>query len=277
MTWLALAPRLPVVEGAEPSLFLLFGIATLIAALGVWQGTRGPRNKLRGSGDVLSQSGGQSLLSTARTIAEAVTKPLRPAVAPSYAQLSPLSAFRDEWMVFSLSYGLLFLGVGMSFTATMIYLLHGLEISGPGLFAFVLLFRVVSWSTASPTGRWAAWFSPLRLYQMAGAWRLLAVMALGLVAFLPVGPWSLVLIGVLLSLCGASGGVQGATSLMTATDQMPSRYHGMAIFLLSGVSNGAGAAGALLAGLIAQALGFPAVLAISGLVMGVALWLRNRY
>jgi MFS family permease len=179
--------------------------------------------------------------------------------------------------VFFLLTGLLYVGLGMSFTGSMLYLLDGLKTPGTVVFGAVLLFRLASWPVSSTAGRLLGYFTPLRMQQFAGVWRFVAVMALSLVALLPDGPWSLVMVVLLLVLCGLSGGVMGVAGLATATEMAPRRYQSTLIFLFNAVSNGAVALGAYLSGVAAAAGGFSLSLALGGLCIGGALWVWRRY
>gem|GEM_PF-4113616 len=263
-SWLLLAYHLLGIASTERYLFLVFGFSVLLASVGIW---------LAASGRVSSKQPGQS----------GATLPARPSrsspagVSRDVLGPSPRGAFRDLWVVSSSLTGLLYLGLGMSFTGLLLYLVWGLAMPGYMLLVFVLLFRVAAWVVSNPAGRMVGHFSPMRLHQLAGTWRLIGVIALIVLAMLPAGPWSFVLAALTFCLFGASGGALSIYGLAAATDMVPNRYQGAAIFLFNGVSNGGAALGALAAGLIVYYLGFPAVMTVSALLMGVALWVWHRY
>jgi hypothetical protein len=173
--------------------------------------------------------------------------------------------------------GLLYLGLGMSFTGAMLYLIGAAKAPGAALLGTVLLFRLASWSTSAAAGQALGYLSPLRLQQGAGAWRVLAVVALSLVALLPGGLWSLAAVVLLLALCGLSSGVLGVVGMAVATDNVPRQHQSTATFLFNAVSNGAAGLGAWLAGVVAQEAGFAVALAVSGLCVGASLWLWHRH
>jgi predicted MFS family arabinose efflux permease len=57
----------------------------------------------------------------------------------------------------------------------------------------------------------------------------------------------------------------------------PRRYQNAVTFLFNAVTNGALGVGAWLAGIVAADVGFPLLLALSGIGIGAALWLRYRF
>lgn len=247
--------------GAEHGLFVTFGVATLLSALGIWYAV-GTIPKERGT-------------NTAKLprIEDSATR----RIVGSALDPSPASVFRDVWVVYTVLPAILFLGIGMSYTASVLYLLQGLGLSSGAVFAFVLLFRLASWSTSNPTGHLVAKFTPLRLHQMASVWRILSVLGIAMLALTPVGVWSLAAAAALFALCGATHGAFGVTGPSTSTDPVPERHQGMAIGLFNGVSVGAAGVGAWLAGVFGQEFGFAVVLAISAGIMAAALWLHQRY
>ncbi|MBI4200033.1 MAG: MFS transporter [Chloroflexi bacterium] len=256
----------------ERSLFLLLGVATAVAAGGVWYARGSPPGPSRRTPRKAAGSDTPSLL---RPAAAATTEPRLPL--PSARPASSVRTFHDSWLVHYLLTGLLQVGVGMSFTGALLYLMTAVHAPGAAVLAIVLGFRLASWLSSTPAGRLVGRFTPLRLQQAAGAWRFLAVSALGLVALLPPGPWSVVLVGLLLFLCGASSGVLGVTGLAAATWAIPSHSQGAAIFFFNGVANGGVGLGAVAAALLAPAYGFPLLMAFSSLTIGCALWLWHRY
>lgn len=273
LAWLFVAQQWPHVKFSEQALFLFWGVATLLAAAGSWHAaSRGPSKTRRPTPGVF-QAGGGLLPGTAELDQNLRSrKEQHPAPSPASG-----IALRDVWIVHSLVPALLFVGLGMSFTGTLLYLLEGMASPGPLLFALVLLFRIAAWLTSAGAQSLLSHFSPLRVSQMSGVWRILAVVGLSLVFLLPKSMWSMPLVAVMFAVSGAAGGIITITGVLTATQLVAKRYHGTAIFLFNGVSSVGAGIGAWLAGAVGQELHFPAVLAISGLLMGAALWLQHRY
>lgn len=259
--WLFVAEHWALMDRGEHGLFFTFGMAILLSALGIWYAV-GAVRKDKDAGT--ARKTGPRAFPTRRIVGSALDP-------------SPASVFRDVWVVYTVLPAILFLGIGMSYTASVLYLLQGLDLSSGALFAFVLLFRLAAWSTSNPTGQLVAKFTSLRLHQMASVWRILSVLGIAMLALTPVGVWSLAAAAALFALCGATHGALGVTGPSTSTDPVPERHQGMAIGLFNGVSVGAAGVGALLAGVFGQEFGFAVVLAISAGIMAAALWLHQRY
>lgn len=274
--WLLFWGRQHGAEVAQRTLFLVLGGVTAVAALGALGalgGSKAIRRPARGEPAGLSGSDGR--------LAQVAVKPLvldwLGSPAPSVPRPPSPALFSGAWIVFFLLTGLLYVGLGMSFSGSMLYLLDGLKAPGTVIFGAALVFRLTAWPVSLTAGRLLGYLTPLRMQQFAGSWRFVAALALSLVTLLPEGPWSPVLVVLLLVLCGLSGGVLGVTGLAAATEMAPRRYQGTLIFLFNAVSNGAVALGAWLSGVVAATGGFPLLLMLSGLCIGGALWLWRRY
>ncbi|MFH1141676.1 MAG: MFS transporter, partial [Chloroflexota bacterium] len=270
--FLTVAQRWPGFKISDQALVLLWGIATLVAAAASLQATAGSLGRTNRVAPRLLLASSKFILNTPRLIRQAAKKSGQPLV-PHSSGVS----FRDVWVVYTVAPAILFLGMGMSYTGTLLYLFEGMKSPGPLLFALLLLYRVASWLASAITGGLLNQFTPLRINQAAGAWRIIAVIGLSLLFLLPHSLWSVPVVFLLFSICGAAGGVLGITGVISVTDTLPKRHHGTAIFLFNGASNAGAGVGAWTAGIIGQELGFAAVLALSGMAVGFSLWLLHRY
>ena len=270
--FLSAAQRWPGLKISDQALILLWGVATLVAAAASWQATAGSVGRTARVAPRLLQASSKFILNTPRVVRRAAEKS-RQLSAPR----SSGASLRDIWVVYTVAPAILFVGMGMSYTGTLLYMFEGMKSPGPLLFALLLLFRISSWLASAITGGLLNQFTPLRINQAAGVWRIVAVTGLSLLFLLPHSLWSIPVVFVLFSICGAASGVLSITGVVSVTDTLPKRHHGTAIFLFNGASNGGAGIGAWTAGIIGQELGFAAALALSGVAMIFALWLLHRY
>ena len=270
--FLTAAQRWPGLKISDQALIVLWGVATLVAAAASWRATAGSLGRTTRIAPRLLQAGSKFILNTPRVVRQAAEKSGRLS-APHSSGVS----FRDVWVVYAVAPAILFVGMGMSYTGTLLYLFEGVKSPGSLLFALLLLYRVSSWLASAITGGLLNQFTPLRINQAAGVWRIIAVIGLSLLFLLPHSLWSIPVVFVLFSVCGAAGGVLGITGVISVTDTLPKRHHGTAIFLFNGASNAGAGIGAWTAGIIGQELGFSAAMALSGVAMVFALWLLHRY
>ena len=271
--WLAATQHWQRVGFSEQTLLVFWGAATLVAAIAGWKATAGSQSGRTHPALRVFHLGSRFLLSPQEhphlnTVKGELPQTRRP---------SMVTAFRDVWIVHSVVPAILFVGLGMSYTGTILYLFDDLKSPWPLVFTMLLLVRITSWLTSAGAARLLTKFTPLRVHQVAAIWRILAVLGLSLVLFFPKSLWSIPIVAVLFAICGAAGAVLSITEVLAVTEATPKRHHGTAIFLFNGVSNAGAGIGSGLAGLIGQQLNLPAALAVSGVVVGFALWLQHRY
>jgi MFS family permease len=267
--WLAVASQFQVQGMGERTLFLAMGVLTVLSAVGAWHAVAGMSLK-HGKIRIYKKTG--SILSTVRRWLGHHAPPEDRS--RNRALTEPV--LNDEMRLFLTLTALLHVGFGMSFTGTMLYIIGDLKASPAIALLIVLVFRLAAYLVSNPAGDHLNQLMPLRFQQMAGSWRFLAVLALGLITLLPTGPWGVTAILPLIAAFGISSGILGVTgpvvtSTMVSTEKQPTAY-----LLFVAVSNGGAGAGAWLASLAAPSLGFPALLGISALVLAIALLLWHR-
>lgn len=266
--WLAIASHLETRSAGERTLFAVMGMLAVISAAGAWRATVA----LSASESPLSL---RQRLHSALSVLRSWRHNLHP---PTPAHAKPLREplLSDSMKMFLLLTTFLNVGLGMSFTGTLLYMIGDLKVASSIALLAVLVFRIAGSLASSPAGNHVNPLMPLRFQQIAASWRFLAVAGLALIALIPTGPWGIMAILPLLAACGVSGGIIGvagpvAASAMVATNRQPRAY-----LLFLAVSNGGAGIGAWLASLAAPSLGFPALLAVSALVFGTVLLLWHR-
>ena len=260
--WLFMSQGLLGVGLSQRTLFLALGVATVVAATGAWRAT----NASSRAREALAYRPGSGEIATAGVQTSATLG----------VRLPVGVMFDNSWVLNSLLTALLYLGLGMSFSGTILYMVGPLKMSGGAILVLVMMFRLMAWPVSEKSGQILSYLSPLRLQQLAGAWRFMAIAGLGIVALLPVGPWSLLAAPVLLVASGVAGGALGVAGLTAATERVPERHRNSAMFLFNAITNGAAAMGAWMAGIVTEMAGASALLAISGVFVLAALWLLAR-
>jgi predicted MFS family arabinose efflux permease len=177
---------------------------------------------------------------------------------------------------FLLLTALLNVGLGMSFTSTMLYVISGLEVASSITLLVVLVFRITSCLISNPAGNHLHHLMLFRFQQIAGFWRFVAVLALGLVASLPNGSWGIAAVLPLVAVCGISSGIMGVTGPVAVSMMVSPQRQPMSYLLFIAVTNGGAGVGAWLASLAAPNLGFPALLTLSALMFGIVLLMWHK-
>ena len=271
--WLGATSLLDSQGLAERSLFIILGLLAVLSAVGVWRATGGMPNPRPEAG--LAQAAGEALSSLRNRLVPRLWA--HSARAPGLGE--PL--LNDNTKAFLFLMGLLHIGMGMSFTGTMMYLIGELKVLPYFTLLAVLSFRLAASMVSNPAGNNTNHLMALRFQQMATSWRVLAVLALGLVVWLPLGGWGVTAIIPLIAAFGVTSGIIGVTGPMVASAhasaQNQSRQNQSRSYLLFvAVSNGGAGVGALLVFLTASTLGFPALLGLSALICGIVLLLWHR-
>ena len=269
MGWLAVASHFVGGGIGERTLFAVLGVLAVLAAAGAWHATVGmdaAQDKV-GLFQRLSHA-----VSTLRTWFR-----WRHHHTPRLGA-KPLSepVLNDSMKIFLLLTTLLYAGMGMSFTGTLLYMISELEVLPSLTLLAILIFRLAASLVSNPAGNHLNQLMPLRMQQMAGSWRFLAVMVLGLVTLLPVGRWGIMAVLPLVAACGISWGIMGVTGPVSASAMVATKRQPAAYLMFVAASSGATGAGAWLASLTAPTLGFPALFGISGLIFGSALLLWHK-
>lgn len=267
--WLAVASNFEQPGLGERSLFIVMGALAVLSAAGAWHATVGMSVKLGelGLSKKINNSIGilyawlrWSSQPKARGQAKALTEPL----------------LGDSLKMFLFLTALLHVGLGMSFTSTLLYIIGDLKAAPAIALLMVLTFRLAAYLISNPAGDHLNQLMPLRFQQIAGFWRFLAVLALGLVALLPAGPWGLTALLPLVAVCGISNGIIGVTGPVSASGMVAPGKQATAYLLLVAVSNGGAGVGAWLASMAAPGLGFAPLLIISALIFGSVLVLWHK-
>lgn len=271
--WLAIASHFESRGIGERTLFMAMGMLAVLSAAGAWRATVGMSMKWGGKTQNKRDSSTTSILTS--ILWRWLSRQSYPK-APAKAKPPTEPLLNDSMKMFLLLTAFLNVGLGMSFTGTMLYMIGDLKVLPSIVLLTVLIFRLAGCLVSNPAGNHLNQLMPLRFQQMAGSWRFVAVVALALVALLPTGPWGIVTILPLVAACGISSGIMGVTgpvaaSAMVATEKEPKAY-----LLFVAVSNGGAGVGAWLASLTAPSLGFPALLGLSALIFGSALLLWHK-
>jgi len=278
--WLAISSQIESSVGlGQRTLFMALGMLTVLSAVGAWYATLstfGGQNPSR-----LHIRPGNAISLVWRWLGRRLSlqglKPKCPQPqAQSKAKVPTEPVLSDSMMMFLFLVTLIHVGVGMAFTGTFLYIIDDLKASASISLLIILIFRLAAYLVSGPTGNHLNQLMPLRLQQIAGSWRFLAMAALGLVALVPAGSWSLAAIIPLVALYGIGSGIMGVTGPVVASRMVSVSKQPQAFLMVVASSNAGAGVGAWLASIAAPSLGFPVLLGISALIIGGTLLLWHR-
>lgn len=244
--WMGVSQNIHGEEGGARALFIFLGASALLGALVVRYGLSSKQShemEYRGYATV-------------------------PNYSKEEAKWLP-TLFSDQLFWFYALSFVLFLGLGMSYSGILTFMVGSLHFPIAGALIALFGFKIATYATSHTIGGWIEKVMPLQIHSLASLCRAVIVLLLAIMAFLVHS--SLAFPGVLaiILIWGALSAIMSVTGLLVPATLAPNHKQSQALSVYNAITNAAVILGAAMAGGIGAGLGFETMFLVASALIAI--------